>query len=986
MPDPALGRKRRGFSSPTGSLFRKDPVFVSLKTVFTAANPPPFHFRRIGDFDKVLKNDKINLMKPTPETPMMKQYLDAKRAAKDAILLFRMGDFYELFFDDAYKAAEALGLTVTTRDRNKGPDATPMAGFPHHQLDVYLARLIAAGYKVAVCEQLEDPKKTKTIVKREVIRIVTPGTVLDDAILDPKANNFLAAVAVPAHPRTALGPNDLALTAGSAGNGMAVGVAEKGKKGDNGKTGGVSGVGGAGVGGVGGAGGNGGNGGTGEAEGNGSKDVNGGTEYRKERETTIDGAESDEEPPNFPESARLVQIHPDETVGLAWVELSTGEFNATTLRFGEFYDQLARIHPAELLVPDGAAPFFDRHFESGVMVTRRPDWTFHLKTAEETLLRQFKVGTLEGFALTKEADTPAICAAGGILDYLRETQKQSLDHIESIGKYQTGRQLEIDEASQRSLEILRNSRDGRRDGTLLSVLDCCATPMGSRLLAEWVTYPLTEIEKIVYRQDAIEELVAETAGRQETRLCFRSVYDLARIISRVIQRRVTPRELVGVRKTLEALPVFKNFLDGCRSSLLKTLGAHVYLLEDLADELARAFGEDPPLQFRDGGFICPGYDEKLDEYRNLQYGGKQWLAEYQAAEAKRTGIPTLKVGFNSVFGYYIEVTRVNAEKVPASYVRKQTLKNAERYITEELKVYEEKVLNAEENAKTLEFEIFDRLTDRVAEKRPELQRTAGALAHLDVLAALAETAALRDYRRPQIVEEPVLHILDGRHPVLEAKEPTGAFVPNDADCSPDGAMIHLITGPNMAGKSTYIRQVALLVLMAQIGSFIPASEATIGVADRIFARVGASDELTRGLSTFMVEMIETARILHGAGPRSLVILDEIGRGTSTYDGISLAWAIAEALNHRIGRLTPSPGTADPETGGTSPVPSRGCRTFFATNYHVLTNLPDTCAGIDYLNVAVREWNDEIAFLHKIVPGPADRSYGIHVARLAGVPK
>lgn len=855
---------------------------------------------------------------------MMKQFLDAKRAAKDAILLFRMGDFYELFFDDAYKAAESLGLTVTSRDRHKGPNATPMAGFPHHQLDVYLARLISAGYKVAVCEQLEDPKKTKTIVKREVVRIVTPGTVLDDSILDPKSSNYLAAAAFPAKPRTALGPNDLALTPPAS---------------------------------------------------NRSDDPN---------HSPLSNDSADEK--ELPTATRPLQIHPNETVGLAWVELSTGQFTATTFPFREFYDQLARIHPSELLIQEGLAPFFPKRSDSSFMITLRPDWTFHHKTAEETLLRHFKVGTLEGFALTKENDAPAVCAAGGILDYLHETQKQSLDHIESIEKYQSGRQLEIDESSQRSLEILRNSRDGRRDGTLLSVLDQCATPMGSRLLAEWITYPLTEIAPIVMRQDAIEELVAESNDREEIRLRFRSVYDLARIISRVIQERVTPRELVSVRKTLEVLPIFKNFLDGRKSSLLKTLGVHISLLEELADELSRAFGDDPPLNYRDGGFIQPGYDPKLDEYRNLQYGGKQWLAEYQAAESQRTGIPTLKVGFNSVFGYYIEVTQTHADKVPPSYVRKQTLKNAERYITEELKVYEEKVLRAEENAKALEFKIFERLVQRVAEKRPELQRTAGALAHLDVLAALAETAAIRDYRRPVMIEDPILHIKDGRHPVLEAREPAGSFVPNDADCAPDGAMIHLITGPNMAGKSTYIRQVALLVLMAQTGSFIPASEATIGIADRIFARVGASDELTRGLSTFMVEMIETARILHGAGPRSLVILDEIGRGTSTYDGISLAWAIAEALSRRVGGPQNLPGRKTGDGPASAAAAFRGCRTFFATHYHELTNLPDTCPGIDNLNVAVREWNDEIAFLHKIVPGPADRSYGIHVARLAGVPK
>lgn len=813
-------------------------------------------------------------------TPVMKQYLEAKAAAKDALLLFRMGDFYELFYDDAYKAGDALGLTVTSRDRNKGPEATPMAGFPHHQLDLYLARLINAGYKVAVCEQTEDPKKTKNIVRREVVRIVTPGTVTDDAILDPKTSNYLAGIALPPKFRTAAGANDLPLTA------------------------------------------------------SGSTD------------RTAAGPHA---------------VHPDETIGLAWVELSTGQFFAAVLPFKELSDQLARIEPSEILLPESASALFSVRPE-GTMFTERPDWTFQIKTAGETLLRQLKVSTLEGFGFDPQNDHPAICAAGAVIDYLRETQKQSLEHIDSMVKYRSGGCLEIDRASQKSLEIFHTAVGRRREGSLLSVMDRCVTPMGSRLLCEWVVYPLTDIERIERRLDAVEELIRQSALREEIRRRLRGVFDLARIMTRVLQDRATPRELIAVGKTLRELPFFKESLAKCSGEPLRSLCDTLFPLEELTGELAAALGDNAPLNFRDGGFIETGYCAELDECRQLQRGGKQWLAAYQLQESEKTGIPNLKVGFNSVFGYYIEITRAHSDKAPAHYIRKQTLKNAERYITEELKVHEEKVLNAEENAKRIEFELFDALRKKVALVRAEIQKSAETLARLDVFAALAEIAAARSYCRPKLTDDSTLHIKDGRHPVLELAQTAGSFVPNDADCAPDRSMIHLITGPNMAGKSTFIRQVALLVIMAQTGSFVPAAEATIGVADRIFARVGASDELTRGLSTFMVEMIETARILNGATAKSLVVLDEIGRGTSTYDGISLAWAIAESLHEQI-----------------------SCRTFFATHYHELTDLAETCSGIDNLNVAVREWEDDIAFLHKIVPGPADKSYGIHVARLAGVP-
>ena len=807
---------------------------------------------------------------------MMKQYLDAKKTARDALLLFRMGDFYEMFFEDAYKAADALALTVTTRDRNKGADATPMAGFPHHQLENYLAKLIQAGFKVAVCEQMEDPRKAKGIVKREVVRIVTPGTVTDESILDPRQANYLAAIAL--FPKK------------------------------------------------------------------GSKEVR--NPWNSQTPDPQDCA-----------------MDPKEPMGLAWCELSTGHFCSSVIPFSELFDQIGRIGPSEILIPEDLDPFLPNYITEKASLTKRPDWTFSAAAAEETLKTHFQVRTLEGFGFNGPSDLYAVSAAGAILNYLHETQKQSLDHIETLSPYRLGGQMEIDEASRRSLELTQTSRDRRRDGSLLSVLDNCSTAMGSRLMNEWLISPLTNVEQIEVRQDAVEELIerAEEAGKiQET---LRRVYDLERIMAKVTQERSTPRDLIFIGKTLLIMPMFRDFLQISHSVLLKTLFSNIDVLKDLCAELTAALNPDAPLNWKDGGFISVGYSSELDEFRDLQRGGKEWLLNYQAAEIARSGISNLRIGYTNVFGYYIEVSRSNSERVPDNYVRKQTLKNAERFITPELREYEEKVLKAEENAKDLEFELFVKIQKKVIDVRSKLQRNAGVLAHLDALINLAMTARSRGYTRPKIVEEPVLEIIDGRHPVLEVIEQSGTFVPNNACCGPEQGMLHLITGPNMAGKSTFIRQNALLVIMAQMGSFIPATRSTIGIVDRIYARVGASDELTRGQSTFMVEMIETARILNGASEKSLVILDEIGRGTSTYDGISLAWAIAEYLHEKI-----------------------GCRTFFATHYHELTELANTYEGISNLNVAVRELNDEIAFLHKILPGAADKSYGIHVARLAGVPK
>jgi DNA mismatch repair protein MutS len=786
---------------------------------------------------------------------MMQQYEDAKSVCGDALLLFRMGDFYELFFEDAKIAARALGLTLTSRDKGENP--IPMAGFPYHQLDSYLGKLIAAGYRAAVCEQVEDPKLAKGLVKREVTRVVTPGTLTDEALLDPRESNYLAAV------------------------------------------------------------------------------VTGGTGGTKETRS-------------------------DPHVGVAWAELSTGRFQAAVFPARQLTDQLARIAPSECLVNDEEKLAWDRDLPSSLL-TRRPAWAFSFDAAMSALTQQFGTAGLEGFGF-EQSDRLAVRAAGAILDYLRETQKTSLDHFDRLIPYRQGASLEIDEATRRSLELTRTIRGDGRDGSLLAVLDRTTTAMGARLLGEWLANPLTDVAGIEARLDAVEELMGEDGLRGQLRDSLRGVYDLQRLLARVTTGRASPRDLNSIGRTLAELPKLKAKLTARRSGLLCQLEADLDLCPEVRSKLESALVNECPLTAREGGFIRDGFDTELDRLRELAAGGKQWIAKYQAQAVAQSGIPNLKVGYNKVFGYYIEVTNTHRGKVPENFIRKQTLKNAERYITPELKEYEEQVLSADERAKDLEYELFLELRDLVAAAARRLQTTAEVLASLDVLAALAELARHRGYCRPKIVDQPVLEIVDGRHPVLDITEADGTFVPNDTVANPQRGMMLLITGPNMAGKSTYIRQVALLTLMAQMGSFVPAHRAQIGIADRIFARVGASDELSRGRSTFMVEMTETARILNTATPRSLVILDEIGRGTSTYDGVSLAWAIIEHLHDRI-----------------------GCRTLFATHYHELTDLESSLPGIKNLNVAVKEWEENIAFLHKIVDGAADKSYGIHVARLAGIP-
>ncbi len=790
------------------------------------------------------------------DTPAMRQYRSFKEQYPDYILLFRMGDFYEMFYEDAKTASRVLGLALTSR--SKGPTAVPLAGIPYHALDNYLARLVQAGHRVALCEQVEDPKQAKGLVERDVTRLVTPGTLTDEALLEQREGNYLAAVF--------------------------------------------------------------------------------------DDKPAADGSRQ---------------------AGLAWVELSSGAFSAMVVPADHVLDELVRIGPAEVIAPEGSArdegDFRERLRQATAATpTARPPWAFDAHAAAEALHEHFGTTTLRGFGF--DGWDASVSAAGAIIEYLRETQRTALAHIRSLRRFDRTDHMMIDGNTLRCLEVHRTLRGNRRAGSLLDCVDNTATGMGARLLERWLTFPLTRYGEIVARHDAVEELRDAPRMLAALREQLEGVGQIDRIAANIAMARVRPRELVALGASLRRLPALAAALADRKAELLAGLAPRLTGLDEPAELIGRAIDPECPNVLRDGGVIADGFDEELDRLRGVATDGQSWLAQYQAEQSRRTGVPNLKVGFNKVFGYYIEVTNVHREKVPDDYVRKQTLKNAERYITDELKRYESEVLTADERAKALEADLFERVRGELAEHLPALQAAAEAVAALDVLAGLADLAAERGWRRPAMTQENVLHIAGGKHPVL-AEQLRERFVPNDVHMAADDDRLLVITGPNMSGKSTYIRQVALLVLLAQAGSFIPAEEATIGLADRIFTRVGAADELSRGLSTFMLEMVETANILNNATKRSLVILDEVGRGTSTCDGLSLAWAISEHIALRI-----------------------GCRTLFATHYHELTELERLLDATTNLNVAVREWADQVVFLHKITEGGADRSYGVHVARLAGVPK
>lgn len=782
-------------------------------------------------------------------TPMMKQYLRIKAEHPDSILLFRMGDFYETFFDDAVTISRVLGLTLTSRSREKDP--IPLAGVPHHAVDSYIKKLIKAGYRVAVCDQLEDPKLAKGIVDRGITRIITAGTLTDDLLPDQRLSNYLAAV-----------------------------------------------------------------------------------------------------------------LPKKSVAGIAWVDLSTGRFYVEEIEPGRISDELTRIAPAECLYPE-SLPQTDsrlvRDLQSLCVASPRPAWVFETRNANKALFKHFDVGSLDGFGCGDM--TAGACAAGAVIEYLNETQRNSLAHIDRLERFLDSEHLVIDRPTKRSLELTETMRGGERNGSLLSILDKSVTTMGARLIADWLLSPLNSAEKINQRQDAVAAFAGNRKLCDTTRETLKKIYDIERIAGKISTGRANGRDLVSLRQSAAALPELRQTIEPEQSPLLKALASRLDPLEDISSLVARAILEEPSVAIREGGIIHPGYNAELDELRAIQHDGKSWMARYQAEESERTKIDSLKVGYNSVFGYYIEITNTHSAKVPANYVRKQTLKNAERYITPELKEYETKVLTSGERANQLEYDLFVEVRETVARETKRIIDVARAVAEIDALAGLGALAAEKKYCRPVIDDSLRLLIQDGRHPVLEQMLEGESFVPNDTLLDGEDQIIAIITGPNMAGKSTYIRQVALIVLMAQMGGFVPAKSAHIGVCDRIFARVGASDEISRAQSTFMVEMSETANILNNATARSLIILDEVGRGTSTYDGVSIAWAVTEYLHEKI-----------------------GARTLFATHYHELTALQQILPKARNYNVAVREWEDEVIFLRKIIEGGTDKSYGIHVAKLAGIPK
>lgn len=783
---------------------------------------------------------------------MMRQYLEIKSSYPDAILFFRLGDFYEMFLDDAVKASRILDITLTSRNKNAEGGEVPLCGVPYHSANPYIAKLVAAGEKVAICEQVEDPKTAKGIVRREVVRVVTPGLVTDSDSLSPKENNFLVAV--------------IPLT--------------------------------------------------------------------------------------------------DALLGLATVDLSTGHFRATEMSGEEeLLAELACISPREVLLPArnrDSALLKKILLNATPLVTYLEEWTEDNEYGSRLFHEQFGAAP-DSFC---EGLTGVTVAAAAILHYLRETQKGSTLHLRELVIYRNREFLLLDDATRRNLELTRTMVDGRRKGSLLGLMDHTVTPMGARKLKEWINYPLVTVAEITRRHDAVEEIFAAPARRDEITAAIVGIADLERLNGRISLASASARDLVALKVSLQRLPAVIASLQGCASGLLRLSAASIDLLDDVAALVSRGIAENPPFGLREGGVIADGYHEELDELRRISSEGKGFIARLEAKEKQRTGISSLKIRYNRVFGYYIEVTKANLADIPDDYIRRQTLANAERFITPELKEYEDKVLGAEDRIAELEYVLFQEMRLLVAAEGGRIALTADTLAVIDVIVSYARLATLADYCRPVINNGETIAISDGRHPVIESLNLGERFVANDLLLDSADNQLLIITGPNMAGKSTFMRQAALITLMAQIGSFVPAKAATIGVTDRIFTRVGAADNLARGQSTFMLEMTETANILRNATPRSLVILDEIGRGTSTFDGVSIAWAVAEFLHD---------------------CSEHKAKTLFATHYHEMTELAVTRSGVKNFNVAVREWNDQVIFLRKIVPGGASHSYGIQVARLAGVP-
>ncbi len=784
---------------------------------------------------------------------MIQQYLQVKEQHQDCILFFRLGDFYEMFFEDARVASKELDIVLTGRDGGQ-ENKIPMCGIPYHSANNYIAKLINRGYRIAVCEQVEDPKSAQGIVKREVVRIITPGTVMDDNILEEHQNNYLAAV-------------------------------------------------------------------------------------------VCDGT----------------------SIGFAYIDVSTGDFRVTEFR-GEERDlqlqsELLRLAPAEVLINmesslelEWQRPAF---LSDRIAVSNVPEDILSFDRAQVVLTRHFGVNSLESFGI-KEYEY-AVKAAAAIIAFLNNTQKTSLRQVQSIRLYNIDSYLEMDYYTRRNLELTVTMREGKREGSLLAVLDGCRTSMGKRMLRKWIEQPLKKKQEIERRLDGVQELKNNLILRDELKSLLDNVYDMERIAGKIGSEMANPRDLLALKNSLLALQEVPDGFNNLDSTLLRSIAA-MDKMQDLLDLINASINDDAPLTLKEGNIIKTGYNSEIDELKLLSEQGSVWLMDFEAHEKERTGIKYLKVGFNKVFGYYIEVSKSNLNRVPADYVRKQTLVNTERFISEELKNYEDKILGARERLYAIEHEAFIRIRSQLADHIKRMLETAQKVAALDAIFSLAETAYNNDYVRPAISSSEAIEIKSGRHPVVERNLTEARFVPNDTQIGTNDKSFAIITGPNMGGKSTYMRQIALLVLMAQMGSFIPAASASIGIVDKIFTRVGASDDLAAGHSTFMVEMVEVANIMHNASRKSLIILDEIGRGTSTYDGMSIARAVSEYILEKI-----------------------KARTLFATHYHEITDLADKYAQVINLSVSVHETEDTVVFLKKVLPGKADKSYGIHVARLAGLP-
>ncbi len=787
------------------------------------------------------------------KTPLMSQYYKIKEAHPDTILLFRVGDFFETFEEDAKTASKVLGITLTKRNNGNTED-TPLAGFPHHAIDTYLPKLVRAGYRVAVCEQVENPKFAKGIVKRDVIEVVTPGVAFSDKLLDHKKNNYLMSICIK-----------------------------------------------------------------------------------------------------------------DDITGISFCDISTGEFYAFEIPSKLIQQQIESISPSEILVQKKDRDFIQNiiaKVNPSIRVTKIDDWIFNFEYAKDLLIMQFKTVTLKGFGI--ENFTAGIISSGVILNYLQETQKTNLSHLNKISAHNPSEYMALDYSTKRNLEITFSMNDGGREGSLISILDKTETAMGGRLLKKWISAPLKKLDLILKRQESVEELLANKTSRNRIVNHLKEIGDLERLISKVCTGRANPREIIAVKTSLKKIPLIKDELKNFKVKTLAQLGESLSSLDKLVDKIQTSIVDHPPLSVADGGIIKSGFSVELDELRDISLHGKDWIANLQKTEREKTNISTLKVNFNKVFGYYIEVSNGQKDKVPEDYIRKQTLVNSERFITPELKEYEDKILNAEEKIYELESQLFNEIRLMVAAESESIQLNARMIATLDCLISFSESAEQYNYVKPILSDDAKIEIVEGRHPVVERILPPGEkFTSNNCKLDNEENQIIILTGPNMAGKSVYLRQIGLIILLAQIGSFVPAKEAHIGLVDRIFTRVGASDNISAGESTFLVEMQEAANILNNATDKSLILLDEIGRGTSTFDGISIAWAITEFLHEN---------------------PEVSAKTLFATHYHELNEMSEIFPRIKNYKVEVREYDDKVIFLHKVTPGGADHSYGIQVAQMAGLPR